>query len=85
MKQILEHLSKKVIALPAPTGQGELLNKHNSIITQDFPYIKAYAKSKGVDVMKIPNGYRVYKWGLFKDVSSLSELETFFGLLGVEQ
>ena len=84
MKQILNHLPKKVIAPPAPTSQGELLSKHSSIITQDFAYIKAYAKSKGVDVMKISTGYRVYKWGLFKDVSTLSELETFFCLLGVE-
>jgi hypothetical protein len=84
MQQLLEHLPKKVIAPPAPTSQSDSLINHNSIITQDFQYIKVYAKSKGVDVMKISSGYRVHKWGLFKDVRTLSELETFFGLLGVE-
>jgi len=84
MQQLLEHLTKKVIAPPAPTSQSDSLINHNSIITQDFQYIKAYAKSKGVDVMKISSGYRVHKWGLFKDVHTLSELEIFFGLLGVE-
>jgi hypothetical protein len=77
MQQLLKHLPKKVIAPPAPTSQSDSLINHNSIITQDFQYIKAYAKSKGVDVIKKSSGYRVHKWGLFKDVHTLSELETF--------
>ena len=83
MKHILEHLPKKVIAPTVPTSQGESNNKDDSILIQDFQYIKVYAKTKGVDVIKISTGYRVQKWGLFKDLSTLKELEIFFGLLGV--
>jgi hypothetical protein len=82
MKQILECLPRKVIAPPAPTSQGKLQTSFSSIINQDFPYIKAYAKSKGLDVMEIPTGYRVFKWGLFKDVSTLVDLDNFINQIG---
>jgi len=84
MKQILECLPRNVIAPPAPTSQGKSQTTSNYIINQDFPYIKAYAKSKGLDVIKIPTGYRVFKWGLFKNVSTLDDLDNFINQIGVE-
>jgi len=83
MKHILEHLPAKVIAPPVPTSQGDQI-KNNSIIHQELPYIKALAKSHGVDLVKTSTGYRVLKWGLYKEVSTLTELESFLALMGVK-
>jgi hypothetical protein len=83
MKHILEHLTAKVIAPPVATSQGDQ-NKHNNIIHQELPYIKALAKIHGVDVVKTSAGYRVLKWGLYKELSTLTELESFLALMGVK-
>jgi deoxyribose-phosphate aldolase len=65
------------------TSQGDQ-NTHNNIIHQELPYIKALAKTHGVDVVKTSTGYRVFKWGLYKELSTLSELESFLALMGVK-
>ncbi len=83
MKHILEHLPQKVIALPVATSQGDQ-NTHNNIIHQELPYIKALAKTHGVDVVKTSTGYRVLKCGLSKVFPNSDEVLKFLKTMGVE-
>ena len=54
------------------------------ILEHYFPYVKARAKQRGINISKISEGFLVSQWDRSRTVSSIAELEEFLIKIGVK-
>ena len=54
------------------------------ILGEQFAYVKARLKQQGISITRIPTGYSVVRWGLFKELPTEHEVENFLLSMGVK-
>jgi len=54
------------------------------ILEHYFPYVKAQAKQRGINISKLSEGFLVSQWDRVRTVKSVSELGEFLTKIGVK-
>ena len=80
MKYPQEHLITK--EMPR-TNEANTLTT-DLILEHYFPYVKARAKQRGINISKLSEGFVVSQWDRSRTVSSIAELEEFLIKIGVK-